>query len=64
MGKFDSQLNCVTGKLEVRSLGQWFSNFLRCDAFKKLAKLCDAPVSIQKLSLPYCEINVTHDLHK
>ena len=37
-----------------------------CDAthLKKLARLCDAPDSIRQFSLPYCEINVTHNLHK
>ena len=34
-----------------------------CDAthLKKLARLCDAPDSILQFSLPYCEINVTHN---
>ena len=37
-----------------------------CDAthLKKLARLCDAPDNILQFSLPYCEINVTHNLHK
>ena len=37
-----------------------------CDAthLKKLARLCDAPDSILQFSLPYCEIIVTHKLHK
>ena len=37
-----------------------------CDAthLKKLARLCDAPDSMLQFSLPYCEINVTHNLHK
>ena len=29
---------------------------------KKLARLRDAPDSIPRFSLPYCEINVTHNL--
>ena len=35
-----------------------------CDAthLKKLARLCDAPDSIPRFSLPYCEINVTHNV--
>ena len=44
--------------------GSGSQTFFDATHLKKLTRLCDAPNSILRFSLPYCKINVTHNPHK
>ena len=59
-----NETKTVKSVFNINILGFVSGSQTFCDAthLKKFARLCDAPDSIPRFSLPYCEITVTHNV--